>query len=81
MQGGDEGSRPQVLVDQDSGGPARLDQSGDLLEGSTQRRCPDIGKLAALGFSPATSLADGVAVTARWYAENAGLRPDRPKAA
>jgi nucleoside-diphosphate-sugar epimerase len=56
-------------------------ESGQLPEGSTQRRCPDIGKLAALGFSPGTSLADGVAITARWYAENAGLRPGRPKAA
>ena len=48
---------------------------GALPEGSTQRRCPDIAKLEALGYAPRTSLVDGVAVTARWYAANAGLRP------
>lgn len=47
----------------------------DLPEGSTQRRCPDIGKLAELGFAPKHSLADGVTTTARWYADNAGRRP------
>ncbi|HEY0625316.1 MAG TPA: SDR family NAD(P)-dependent oxidoreductase [Allosphingosinicella sp.] len=46
-----------------------------LLEGSTERRCPDIGKLSNLGFAPQTSLRDGVAETARWYADNADRRP------
>lgn len=45
-----------------------------LLAGSTERRCPDIGKLAGLGFAPRVSLADGVATTARWYAANADQR-------
>jgi nucleoside-diphosphate-sugar epimerase len=56
-------------------------ESGPLPEGSTQRRCPDVSKLAALGFAPKVSFADGVGVTARWYAENAGLRPVKPDAA
>ena len=49
--------------------------AGDLLQGSTERRCPDVGKLAALGFAPRVSLEDGVARTARWYADNADRRP------
>jgi nucleoside-diphosphate-sugar epimerase len=40
---------------------------GDLLVGSTPRRCPDIGKLRALGFEPAVPLEDGVQRTADWY--------------
>ena len=49
--------------------------AGDLPQGSTERRCPDVGKLAALGFAPKVSLEDGVAQTARWYADNACRRP------
>ena len=48
--------------------------AGDLLQGSTERRCPDVGKLGALGFAPRVSLEDGVAQTARWYADNADRR-------
>ena len=40
---------------------------GDLTAGSTARRCPDIAKLRALGFSPRISLADGLAQTVPWY--------------
>jgi nucleoside-diphosphate-sugar epimerase len=36
--------------------------------GGTPRRCPDITKVRALGYQPRTSLADGIAKTARWYA-------------
>jgi nucleoside-diphosphate-sugar epimerase len=56
-------------------------QSGELPEGSTQRRCPDVSKLMALGFAPRTSLADGIAITANWYTENAARRPARRDAA
>lgn len=45
-------------------------EGSDLMAGSTQRRCPDNRKLAALGFVPSTSLETGVGVTARWYADN-----------
>jgi len=44
--------------------------AGELLKGSTLRRCPDISKLKALGFEPATTLKDGLAKTACWYVEN-----------
>ena len=35
--------------------------------GETQRRCPDISKLAALGYAPKTNLEQGLAQTMRWY--------------
>jgi nucleoside-diphosphate-sugar epimerase len=40
---------------------------GELLAGSTRRRCPDTRKLRALGFEPAVSLEDGLRRTAEWY--------------
>jgi len=43
--------------------------------GSTPRRCPDIAKLASLGYSPKIGLKQGLPVTARWYVENARLAP------
>ena len=48
---------------------------GAAPEGGTPRRCPDIAKLAALGFEPKTPLEDGLAVLARWYDENADKAP------
>lgn len=39
--------------------------------GSTSRRCPDIGKLRALGYRPSVDLADGLRRTVRWYDEHA----------
>ena len=47
---------------------------GTLLEGSTPRRCPDIGKLRRLGFEPAVSLEDGLRRTAEWYLANCDVR-------
>src|SRR6185436_15645008 len=38
--------------------------------GGTERRCPDIGKLAKLGFSPQMSLAAGLPPTVDWYWAN-----------
>lgn len=49
--------------------------AGPAPAGGTPRRCPDIAKLAALGFKPKTSLAEGVAGVAAWYVENAHLKP------
>ena len=46
-------------------------QPGQLTQGSTQRRCPDISKLAALGYSPRFSLQDGLPVICEWYQKNA----------
>ena len=40
---------------------------GELLPGSTLRRCPDVRKLTSLGFAPAVSLEDGVRRTTEWY--------------
>lgn len=43
--------------------------------GGTPRRCPDIGKLAALGYAPKVPLATGIAEITRWYVQNEHLRP------
>ena len=55
-----------------------------ILPGSTPRRCPDIGKLARLGYRPQVSLEQGLPSTVRWYWENSHLagadqaRPTQP---
>jgi nucleoside-diphosphate-sugar epimerase len=51
-------------------------QPRELPEGSTKRRCPDISKLAALGYAPKISLEEGIAQTAQWYVANADQRPN-----
>ena len=43
---------------------------GALKPGGTARRCPDISKLRALGYSPRVTLADGLEQTVRWYRDN-----------
>jgi nucleoside-diphosphate-sugar epimerase len=48
---------------------------GPPAPGGTSRRCPDIRKIAALGYKPKFSLRDGMAITVRWYDENAYLAP------
>ena len=53
---------------------------GDLLAGSTPRRCPDVAKLHRLGFTPQVSLEEGLRRTAEWYLATSdvgqGSRPD-----
>jgi nucleoside-diphosphate-sugar epimerase len=49
---------------------------GALPPGGTKRRCPDISRLAALGYRPRTSLAEGLATTVRWYQEHGGILTD-----
>lgn len=44
-----------------------------VLPGSTPRRCPDIGKLARLGYRPQVLLDEGLPSTVRWYWENSDL--------
>ena len=51
--------------------------AGDLQSGSALRRCPDVSKLARLGYSPSISLRQGLPRLAAWYEEHANLRPDR----
>ena len=41
--------------------------------GATQRRCPDIAKVAALGFAPKLPLAAGLPGVVDWYLANAHL--------
>lgn len=48
---------------------------GPGLPGGPKRRCPDIRKVAALGYNPRVPLRDGLAITARWYDENAQRAP------
>ena len=48
---------------------------GPAAEGGTPRRCPDISKLAALGYKPCVALASGLPPTTRWYFDNAHLAP------
>ena len=50
---------------------------GDLAAGGTQRRCPDIGKLAALGYAPRVGLDEGLPRLAEWYVENAEMAPKK----
>ena len=48
---------------------------GELRAGSPVRRCPDTTKLSQLGFKPRVSLREGLAITVRWYDENAERKP------
>ena len=43
--------------------------------GGTDRRCPDIGKLAKLGYTPQVPLAKGLPPTLDWYWANENLAP------
>lgn len=56
------------------GREARLITS-ELPQGSTNRRCPDIGKLKALGFEPKIPFAQGIRPVVDWYREHGHLRP------
>ena len=51
---------------------------GEAVIGSTPHRCPDITKLARLGYSPRISFRDGLPIAAKWYDENADLQPVFP---
>lgn len=44
-------------------------------EGSVRRRCPDVRKLAALGFKQQTSLPVGIGKTVEWYRAHTHLAP------
>jgi nucleoside-diphosphate-sugar epimerase len=48
---------------------------GPAQPGGTPRRCPDISKLASLGYKPRVPLSQGLAPTLDWYWANAHLAP------
>lgn len=50
--------------------------TGELQAGGTRVRCPDIGKMAALGYSPGVPLVEGVRRTADWYVRNSEAPTD-----
>jgi nucleoside-diphosphate-sugar epimerase len=43
---------------------------GQLQPGGTPRRCPNIGKMRALGYAPRVSLPEGLTKTIQWYVDN-----------
>jgi nucleoside-diphosphate-sugar epimerase len=49
--------------------------AGDLTLGSTLRRCPDISKLAKLGYQPKIPLSVGLPKLVDWYRRHAALCP------
>lgn len=49
--------------------------AGKLQAGGTMRRCPDISKLAKLGYKPRVPLAEGLKATVDWYWRNTDLAP------
>jgi nucleoside-diphosphate-sugar epimerase len=49
--------------------------AGPAAKGGTPRRCPDISKLAKLGYKPRVPLDQGLKVTLDWYSRNADLAP------
>jgi nucleoside-diphosphate-sugar epimerase len=49
---------------------------GKLAKGGTPRRCPDIAKVAALGYAPKRTLKDGFPALADWYVAHADERPE-----
>src|SRR5215472_1514997 len=44
-------------------------------EGSTPRRCPDVSKLAALGYRPRVPLDEGLPPTLKWYWAHERMAP------
>jgi len=50
---------------------------GPLRAGATERRCPDISKLARLGYKPRVPLDAGLKTTLDWYWRNIELAPKR----
>ena len=45
---------------------------GEVSQGSTPKRCPDITKIKGLGFRPSISLESGIKILVDWYKSHAG---------
>ena len=52
--------------------------AGPPAPGGAPRRCPDISKLARLGYKPRVTLDQGLKATLDWYWRNVGSAPDAP---
>lgn len=50
-------------------------ETSELPQGSTLRRCPDIGKLTRLGYTPKIDFTAGIGPVVDWYRENRHLKP------
>jgi nucleoside-diphosphate-sugar epimerase len=46
-----------------------------VLAGSTPRRCPDISRLRALGYTPRVPLDEGLPPTLKWYWDHESMAP------
>jgi nucleoside-diphosphate-sugar epimerase len=51
---------------------------GELRAGSTVRRCPDVSRIAELGFAPRVPFSEGLELTVRWYDQHSDGRPKSP---
>jgi len=51
---------------------------GALAEGSTSRRCPDTGKIQALGYPGAAPMESRLSGVVAWYRDNIGSSPCSP---
>jgi nucleoside-diphosphate-sugar epimerase len=75
--GNDEEVSVRDLVDRLApimGGALQIEPS-QAAQGGTPRRCPDIGKMRALGYAPQIDLSEGLRHTAAWYMANRDKTP------
>ncbi|AMB47959.1 NAD-dependent epimerase/dehydratase family protein [Methylobacterium sp. AMS5] len=52
--------------------------AGPAAAGATPRRCPDIGKMQAIGYAPSVSLVQGIERTVTWYRQNPAPTDSNP---
>lgn len=52
--------------------------AGPAAAGATPRRCPDIGKMRAIGYAPSVALVQGIERTVAWYRENPAPTDSNP---